>query len=183
MNLHDNTWRWWDKVLDARRDGEFLLRLHQAETQGCGRFLDLIARWDPQGGPRAIVAMIASDEYVHGTYVAETLRARGIEPPTSWPPAPERYWDAIFKGVVDFETACAAAAFGEMLALNRFRVLIAHPRTPSDVEALARRIKPDEERHARDLRAIAGKRGMDRIRPFHRVGMVALGLADVEDDE
>lgn len=183
MQLHDNTRLWWEKVLDGDRVNEWLFRLHQAETQGCGRFLELAARWKPGEEAYITIARIACDEYVHGTYVAETLRARGLEPPTSWPPTPERYWDAIFAGVCDLETACAAAAYGEMLALNRFRVLIAHPRTPEDVRALALRIKPDEERHARDLRALAGKRGMDRIRPAHRAGMAALGLAHVEDDD
>jgi hypothetical protein len=183
LKLHELTRLWWERILDEDRVNEWLLRLHQAETQGGDRFEQLAVRWDLQGEAAVIVSIIASDEYVHGEFVANALRVRGVEPPTAWAPAPERYWDAIYRGVSDRGTACAAAAIGEMLALNRFRVLIAHPRTPEDVRALARLILPDEERHARQLRALAGKRGMDRVRPFHRAGMAALGLTDVEDDD
>lgn len=183
MRLHDYTKAWWERVLDEGRLDAWLKRLHQAETQGAERFQDLIERWKPEGEALDILFDITLDEVVHGGLVSINLDMREVEVPAGYPSGPERYWDAVYAGVVDLETACAAAAFGEVLALNRFRVLIAHPRTPEDVRALAECILPDEERHARELRRLAGKRGMDRIRPCHRAGMAALGLGHVEDDD
>lgn len=184
MKLHVLTRKWWEKVLDEDRVDAWLLRLHQAELQGSERFQHLIDSWKPEGEALEILKRITDDEEKHGMLVELVLMHRcRMRPKRSWPEAPERYWDNVYQGVDDLQTACAAAAFGEMLALNRFRVLIAHERTPGDIRLLAEIILPDEERHARDLRKLAGSDGMNRVRPFHKLGMEALGLIDIQDDE
>ena len=183
MKLHVRTAEWWVKLLRENRLNAWLQRLHQAESGGAARFVKIVETWKPQGDARVTFSSIIDDEIHHRDLVDVVLIERGIEIPGPAPEASERYWTHVWKGVDNFATACAAGTYGEMLALNRFRVILAHEQTPDDVRKLASWILPDEERHASELRRLAGKKAMDAIRPFHEAGKLALGLIAVDDDE
>lgn len=184
MKLHEKTRLWWERVLEAALEFEWLKRLHQAELEGSDRFRDIIRKWRPQHtADWTTILTIAIEEQGHALLVDAALLKRGYDAPRKYPAGRERYWDAVYEGITDFPQACAVAAYGEVLALNRFRVLVAHPQTPPDIYRLAAEILPEEEEHARVLRGLAGKTAMDAMRPFHRRGMAALGLADVDDDD
>lgn len=181
MKLHDKTSAWWAARVRDRRENSFLLQLRQAEAGGADRFQSIVDRFHPTGEALAHYEGIISDERRHQRLVEELLTARSVPFPS--PPTPERYWGKIWDKVTTFEEACAAGAFGEMLARNRFRVILHHPDTPEDIRALVAQILPDEECHARLLGAMAGDAAMNRMRSYHLEGMAALGLVEVVEDD
>ncbi|MFA5854200.1 MAG: ferritin-like domain-containing protein [Patescibacteria group bacterium] len=182
MSLHEKTAAWWSLLVRfIPRFEQWLQRLYLAEKGGAERFQAIVDRWNLAGDQLATFNGIIMDELRHQDLVAGLLAARGVDLPTE--PTPERYWDPVWAGVTTFEEACAAGARGEMLARNRFRVILNHPETPEDVRAIVAQILPDEERHARLLGELAGTGAMLRMRPFHQKGMRALGLIETEDDD
>ncbi len=183
MKLHQRTTDWWVRLLREGRLDAWLQRLHQAESGGAARFSKIAADWKPIGQAQVTLSDIIDDEIRHKDLVEVVLIGRRIEVPAPARESEERYWSQVWKGVTSFETACAAGTYGEMLALNRFRVIHGHADTPNDVHQLVARIEPDEARHAFELRRLAGKPAMDAMRPFHEAGKLALGLIAVEDED
>ena len=188
MKLHEKTYQWWSDVLAKGEINQRLANLWLAEYEGAYKFNNLAndMRWPVPAEVRQTLISMAGDESMHQMWLTKVLFARGaidlVIGQRPWN-RPSRFWEAINEGVDSLETACAAAAYGEMLALNRFRVIVDHPGTPDDVRLLCARIIPDESNHARDLRKIAGKEAMDRIRPCFLKAKSALGLADTDEDE
>lgn len=178
MPLHEFTEQWWEsKLADPAGLRKWLLRLREAERGGAMRFQGIVDRWKPSGDALEKYLAVIADERRHQLLVEMVLADRAIPFTAAPSDDPERYWDRVWKGVSSFETACAAGAFGEMLALNRFRVIHSHELTPPDVRLLVGLILPDEKRHARQLHELAGDAAMNAVRPFHQAGKAALGLA------
>lgn len=168
--LHDFTYNWWTKLLADGKLNEWLKKLYWAEIRGAKRFTDIYFKY----GSFDVIEEIIEDEYNHSDFVKTLLNLNNVE--IGDEPTVERYWDSVYLGVDDFKTACAAAAYGEMLARNRFKIILEHPDTPSDVRFLVALILPDEEEHAEILGQFAGKDAMNKIKPFHKNGMNALGI-------
>ncbi len=177
MSLHLFTEQWWDgKLADPVSLSEWLVRLREAEWGGAKRFQQIVDRWKPTGDALAAYLKIIDDELRHKLLVEMVLASRSIAFSDAPSNKPERYWEPVWQGVSSFETACAAGAYGEMLALNRFRVIHSHEDTPDDIRLLVGLILPDEKRHAKELHALAGDAAMNAVRPFHELGKQALGI-------
>ena len=168
--LHDFTYNWWTKLLANEKLNEWLKKLYWAEIGGAQRFIDISHKYNMD----YVLNEIIEDEYNHSELVKTLLSLKNIK--IGDKSTIERYWDSVYLGVDDFKTACAAAAYGEMLARNRFKIILEHPDTPNDVRFLVALILPDEEEHAKILGQFAGKDAMNKIKPFHKNGMDALGI-------
>ncbi len=179
MGLHQRTSDWLVALVQSGQIyTRWLRRLYWAEYGGAGRFRNIVEQYQLTGETHAVFEGIIADELRHKGLVEALLAAKGIAVPET--PGLERYWDPVWSGIASFQDACAAGAFGEMLARNRFDVIAKHPITPEDIRSLVQQILPDEERHARLLGELAGPEAMNRMRPYHKKGMAALGLIDEE---
>ncbi|WKZ28635.1 MAG: ferritin-like domain-containing protein [Patescibacteria group bacterium] len=180
--LHQRTSQWFETLVrtDSLYTG-WLPSLYWAERGGALRFGEIVGRFQPRGYAFNSYAGIIADEFRHAGLVEHLLVEKGIPVPSA--PKPERYWGQIWPWIKSFEDACAAGAFGEMLARNRFRVIARHPLLPADFRPIVEQILPDEERHAELLGKLAGTDAMHRMRPHHMHGMAALGLVEVVEDD
>ena len=87
-----------------------------------------------------------------------------------------KYWRNALPCAVDKVTASAIGAYAETLSLSRMRIIISDPNTPVDLKSLFVRIEPDEARHVKLLRGVAGKYGMKSVVDCHNAGLEELGL-------
>ncbi len=174
QHLHQRTCLWLEALVREGRLYSWLQRLYWAELGGARRFQEIVTRWRPSGTALEAYEGIIADEFRHADLIKALLDQHEL--PLLPAPTSERYWDPVWGGITSFEDACAAGTRGEMLARNRFRVMIKHPVTPQAICELLMQILPDEVRHAKLLGEMAGNEAMKRMHPHHLEGMAALGL-------
>jgi hypothetical protein len=176
MKLQDFTKHWWEtKLTDGTMDA-WLVRLRATEWDAANRFQLALDTWPAEMHEREVFKGIMEDERRHSLMVERVLLERGIPFPQLATSGRERYWEQVWPRVTGFRFACAALAFGETLAITRFRVIIDHPNTPDYVRELIERVVPDERRHINSLTRIAGIRIMNEMREHHENGMQALNI-------
>lgn len=175
MRLSDFTKQWWEKkLMDGLAD--WLIRLRATEWDAANRFQLALDSWPANGPEKIMFEQIMQDERRHSRMVEEVLIRQCISFPEHAEVGRERYWEQVWPHVTGFRFACASLAFGETLAIARFRVIVEHPGTPSFVRELVESVIPDEERHIHQLTSIAGPAIMNYMRKFHKLGMVAINI-------
>lgn len=175
MKLQNFSKQWWEQKLDQGFES-FLVRLRATEWDAANRFQLTLDSWHADSVSKRIFEGIMLDERRHSKMVEEVLIAQGIQFPPLAAAGRERYWEQVWPHVTSFRFACAALAFGETLAITRFRVIASHPKTPEYVRELVEKLIPDERRHISELTRIAGTPVMNVMRRFHEAGMEALGI-------
>lgn len=167
---------WWAEVkADPDRFIDWLRRQFHGETTAAPRIRALGDRPDITGYERMTLNMIAAQEETHATWVADLLRARGIEPTAM--DKEERYWnETLSEGDHSFEHMSAVAAHAELMRLERIRVIAADPEAPKDVRKVFAKILCDEEFHAAAFSRMAGRKALEAAKGNHERGMAALGL-------
>lgn len=174
MTLSSFTKQWWEQKLETGME-DWLVRLRSTEWDAANRFQLTLDTWPAEGEALKIFTGIMDDERRHSRMVETVLIQRGIPFPEKAAIGRERYWEQVWPHVGSFQQACAALAFGETLAITRFRVICDHPGTPGYVKELIQRVMPDEWRHIRQLSSLAGP-ALNEMRPHHHRGMQALNI-------
>lgn len=128
-----------------------------------------------------VLTVIAEQEERHASWVADLLRARGVDPVVVEKPA--RYWQAChLDEIADLETGCAVGAWAERMRLERIDVIAAAGDHGADIDDIAdivavfQRILPEERFHERAFSDLAGAVALHATRDAHELGRRALGL-------
>jgi rubrerythrin len=127
------------------------------------------------GQHKAALEYIASDEAKHSGWVAELLKARGIELPV---PSYDgtRYWAPILANLNTFAELMGAGHHAETMRLVRITALAADEEIDADIREVFTKILPDEERHARLFAAMSDANAIASTKDLHQKGLEALGL-------
>jgi len=168
--------QWWKETkADPNRLRAWLFDQYRGEATAVGRIEGLRDRFagDDRRASR-ILTVIAEQEKKHAGWVAELLRARGIEPRVE--DKPSRYWKNPLAAIADLETGCAVGAHAERMRLERIEAIAADEGAPADVREVFRRILPEERFHERAFRRLAGASALEATREAHALGREALGL-------
>lgn len=168
---------WWAAVkLDPGALRGWLLDQYRGESTAAGRIEQLR---DEHGGgdarARRLLTVIASQERRHAAWVADLLRARGIEPAVL--DKPDRYWKRALPGISDLATGCAVGAHAERMRLERIEAIASDPEAPADIRGTFARILREERFHERAFRGLAGPAALEATREAHDLGREALGLS------
>lgn len=167
---------WWAAT---RQDPEafcrWLLDQYRGEVTAAGR-IEQLADQHASGDERArrILNTIASQERSHAAWVADLLRARGLDPVVE--AKSDRYWRRTLPGIRDLATGCAVGAHAERMRLERIEAIASDPDAPADVRETFRRILRDERFHERAFRELAGPEALEATKNAHDLGREALGL-------
>ena len=168
---------WWEHLKTDR--GAFEAWLHdqyRGEVTAAGRIESLRDAFAPkESRAYRILTAIAGQERKHATWVAELLRARGLDVHVE--PVEDRYWKRTVPEVIDLETGAAVGAHAEQMRLERIEAIARDEHAPPDVRAVFQRILPEERFHARAFRSLSSPSAMSRTAHAHDLGRRALGLA------
>jgi len=176
MGIRDFTKTWWEKRLLNGLEA-WLIRLRATEHDAANRFQLALDTWPVDDKEsRDVFVEIMEDERRHSAMVERVLVEREIQFPAIPTTGRERYWEQVWPHVTGFKLACASLALGETLAIVRFRVIAAHPKTPEYVRSLVNEIIPDEERHINNLSRLAGVRSLNFMKKYHKLGMKAINI-------
>lgn len=118
--------------------------------------------------------VIADQERIHASWIADLLTTRGIVPSILQKDA--RYWDVTLPSVTSFESGAAVAAHAEQMRLERISVIAGDETAPVDVRDVFTRILPDGRFHARAFATMAGDAALAAAFSKHEAGMDAIGL-------
>ncbi len=173
MKTSEQWWRETKSDPDTLR--AWLFDQYRGEATAVGRIEALRDRYAATA-PRAhrILTVIAGQERKHAGWVAELLRARGIEPRIE--DKPTRYWSGPLAAIGDLQTGCAVGAHAEAMRLERIEAIASDETAPADVREVFRRILPEERFHERAFRRLAGASALEATRGAHRKAREALGL-------
>jgi rubrerythrin len=169
--------QWWAAVKqDPVAFEGWLLDQYRGEVTAAGRIEALRDAFAPPGS-RAwrVLTVIAAQERDHARWVAELLRARGVEARVE--EVPSRYWEAVLGQVRDLETGAAVGAHAEEMRLERIIAIASDEAAPADVRAVFERILPQERFHARAFRALASASALAATEGAHHLGRELLGLS------
>lgn len=176
------TKKWWKECLnDTEKLEHWLVGLYNNEKDAEERFINFAESYCHDNKPYFDIFMgIAGQERNHAIAVEKILEDRGIK---KYQKSTKngRYWRNTLPCVCDIKTAAAIGAFAETLSLNRMRIIIKDPSIPKDLVELFKLIEPEESYHAKVLRNIATKYGMDSVKDCHDKGLAELGLKIVND--
>ena len=171
------TKKWWKECLQNPEKLEnWLVRLCNNEKDAEFRFIEFANKYCRKDSESYLTFIqIASEEKVHAALVGNILHSRGIK---FYEKSSKdgKYWRNALPCAVDKVTASAIGAYAETLSLSRMRIIISDPNTPVDLKSLFVRIEPDEARHVKLLRGVAGKYGMKSVVDCHNAGLEELGL-------
>lgn len=172
---HRTSRAWWEHTL-AHPGAliEWLKKQYHGEVTAAVRIRDFSDLHCTEVSALRMLGIIAGQEEKHAEWIAELLRARGVEPHVL--AKAERYWDRTLPGIDGFETGAAVAAHAEGMRLERIRVIAAHPKTPADIRAVFERILPEETFHEKAFSAMAGTAALQATLANHERGMESLGL-------
>lgn len=174
--LRDSRAWWAEMKSNPARFRAWLYDQYRGEATASGR-IELLRDAFAEPGSRAhkILSVIAGQERRHATWVAELLRARGLEPTVG--AKRERYWDHTLPMVRDLRTGCAIGAHSERMRLARIEAIVEDDGSPADVREVFRKILPEERFHARAFAELAGSDALAETQDAHELGRIALGLA------
>lgn len=171
------TENWWKKCLDDKEKLEhWLVSLYNNEKDAEERFKDFANKYCEVGSEEYNVFMeISEQEANHAVLVERVILNRGA---TIYQKSSKdgRYWRNTLPCICDKKTAAAIGAYAESLSLNRMRVIIKDEQTPEDLKEMFKVIEPEESYHAKSLKKIATKYGMDKVKDCHDKGLDELGL-------
>jgi rubrerythrin len=168
---------WW---AETRRDPErliaWLFAQYRGEVTAAARIVRLRDAYAAPGTrAHRLLGVIAAQERSHAAWVAELLRARGLEPALVGE-AEARYWRRTLPAIADLETGCAVGAHAERMRLARIEAIAGDPEAPPDVRATFARILPQERFHERAFRSLATPASLEATREAHELGLAVLGL-------
>jgi hypothetical protein len=168
---------WWTKCLNDKEKLEhWLVSLYNNEKDAEFRFTSfgIDYCYNDEEAHRTFM-LIAVQEKKHAELVEKILIDRNIKLYQK-SSNDSRYWRNTLPCICDKKTAAAIGAYAEGLSLKRMRVIIKDKNTPKDLVELFKVIEPEESYHAKALRAIATKYGMDKVKDCHDKGLEELGL-------
>jgi rubrerythrin len=169
---------WWAAVKqDPAAFRRWLLKQYRGEATAAARIeqlRDMYASEPAHRRAHRILTVIASQERRHASWIADLLRAHGIEPVVQG--QDERYWAHTLPGIDNLTTGCAVGAHAERMRLERIEAIASDPAAPADVRATFARILREERFHERAFRELAGPGAMEATRQAHSLGRTALGL-------
>lgn len=176
------TQRWWDKLLkDEAAMNKWLCKLWRTEDGGEKDNLKAIVDYKMEEGsrPYKIFAQTGKDENKHAGLLIDVLKGRGIEKPAGENPAESLYWNHMYHFLTDLQSCAAIFAVGEQLAAVRFKVIAAHPETPSDIKKGFLDVAlPDETYHATAFASLADPEHMKMAYDQHQIAVNLLkGIA------
>lgn len=172
------TKNWWSNLLKKEdKLNAWLIKLFFNEHIASLRFDNIIDKFNQEISEIdfKLFRNISKDEKHHASLLMVYLAAKNIYLDNTLQ-LQSKYWPETEKYSTIFELACAVAAYAEVTALIRFRILVNDNQTPKDLKILFETILPDEERHAKILTELAGPKSMQEIRPYHEKGLTNLGI-------
>lgn len=169
--------QWWAAVKqDPVAFEGWLLDQYRGEVTASGRIEALRDAFAPPSSPAwRVLTIIAAQERDHARWVAELLRARGVEARVE--EVPSRYWEVVLGQVRDLETGAAVGAHAEEMRLERIVAISSDETAPADVRGVFARILPQERFHARAFRALASLDALTATEGAHHLGRELLGLS------
>ncbi len=173
---HALTDQWWTRLLkDEAAMNRWLAKLWRTEHGGYADNNDAIARYqmDPESREYKIYSKTGDDELIHAGILSMVLSGRSIRPVLEEQPE-SLYWNFMNPHIRDIESCSAVFAMGEQLAAVRFRVIAAHPGTPSDIMAFLNKALPDETYHAKAFAALATPEAMKAAYEQHKIAVELL---------
>jgi rubrerythrin len=176
MQEHRTSVEWWQRTKASRPAFEaWLYKQYRGEVTAASR-IEALRDAFLTAGTRAhrLLTVIAGQERRHALWVAELLRARGLDVHVE--AVESRYFGCTIPEVVDFETGAAIGAHSEQMRLARIELIAADAEADVDVRTVFRRILPDERFHARAFRSLAGPAALKKTEGAHDLGRRALGL-------
>jgi rubrerythrin len=179
--IQQSTLSWWERVKrEPGRLVDWLGKQYHGEVTAAERIERFVMVHVPEGDKRrTVLEVIAVQERTHAAWVAELLRARGIEPRVL--NQRERYWEETLPHMDAFESAAAVAAKAEEMRLVRIEAIVADPETPEDIRRVFEKILPQERFHARAFSKMAGVEALAEAEAAHARGLVALGLINAAE--
>lgn len=177
MDARHTSKAWWERVKAEPASFEaWLLDQYRGEVTAASR-IEALRDAFTVAGSRAhrTLTTIAGQEAKHAAWVAELLRARGLDVHVA--DVEDRYWRRTLPEVIDLETGAAIGAHAEKMRLERIEVIASDPEADADVRAVFRRILPQERFHERAFRALSSPAAMARTAQAHELGRRALGLS------
>lgn len=148
---------------------------YRGEVTAAGRIEALRdAFTTPASRPHRVLTAVAGQERKHAEWVAELLRARGLDVHVE--PVEERYWKRTVPEVVDLATGAAIGAHAERMRLERIVVIASDPDVDDDIRSAFRRILPEERFHERAFRGLASAAALESTAGAHELARRALGL-------
>lgn len=166
---------WWEDVLsNPTLLISWLQKQYHGEVTAADRIRTFADSYCTDPLQQKTLALIASQEELHASWVATLLLLRAVKPTVL--KKDERYWDKTLPGIEDFISGAAVASHAERMRLNRIQVICDHPATPEDIRTVFLKILPQEKFHERAFAQMAGSEALEATRGNHEQGLEALGL-------
>ena len=175
QDLNQASQAWWDSIkTDPEKVNHWLKRQYQGEVSAASKIRELILCYPADANWQKVVEMIVNQEVDHAKWIADLLRARGIEPVAEGDN--ERYWREPLNAITDWNSGCAVAAHAEEMRLARIQAICGDSTAPADILEVFQKILVQERFHAKAFRSFTTNEAYAATLASHEAGMNALGL-------